>query len=121
MTGARVKIGFRVALKLLRAGATVVATSRFPADCAGRFAAQPDADDWRERLRVCGCDFRDLGAVEALCAAVPGLLPDTGLDVLVNNACQTVRRPPQYRRPARRSTPGRGAAAAAADIPERRP
>jgi len=96
VTGARVKIGFRVALKLLRAGATVVATSRFPADCAGRFAAQPDADDWRERLRVCGCDFRDLGAVEALCAAAPGLLGEAGLDVLINNACQTVRRPPQY-------------------------
>ena len=95
VTGARVKIGFRVALKLLRAGATVVATSRFPADCARRFAAEPDADAWRDRLRCVGCDFRDLGAVEALCAAVPELL-GCGLDVLVNNACQTVRRPPQY-------------------------
>ena len=95
VTGARVKIGFRVALKLLRAGATVVATSRFPADCARRFASEPDADDWRDRLRCVGCDFRDLGAVEALCAAVPELL-GCGLDVLVNNACQTVRRPPQY-------------------------
>ena len=82
VTGARVKIGFRVALKLLRAGATVVATSRFPADCARRFAAEPDADDWRDRLRCVGCDFRDLGAVEALCAAVPELL-GCGLDVLV--------------------------------------
>jgi NAD(P)-dependent dehydrogenase (short-subunit alcohol dehydrogenase family) len=95
VTGARVKIGFRVALKLLRAGATVVATSRFPADAAARYAAEADAEEWRDRLRVVGCDFRDLGAVEALCAAVPELL-GCGLDVLVNNACQTVRRPPQY-------------------------
>ena len=82
MTGARVKIGFRVALKLLRAGATVVATSRFPADAAARYAAEADAEEWRDRLRVVGCDFRDLGAVEALCAAVPELL-GCGLDVLV--------------------------------------
>jgi hypothetical protein len=74
VTGARVKIGFRVALKLLRAGATVVATSRFPADAAARYAAEADAEEWRDRLRVVGCDFRDLGAVEALCAAVPELL-----------------------------------------------
>jgi NAD(P)-dependent dehydrogenase (short-subunit alcohol dehydrogenase family) len=95
VTGARVKIGFRVALKLLRAGATVVATSRFPADCARRFANEKDADQWRDRLRVVGCDFRDLGGVEALCSAVPGLL-GCSLDILVNNACQTIRRPPQY-------------------------
>ena len=82
VTGARVKIGFRVALKLLRAGATVVATSRFPADAAARYAAEADAEEWRDRLRVVGCDFRDLGAVEALCAAVPELL-GCGLDVLV--------------------------------------
>jgi hypothetical protein len=74
VTGARVKIGFRVALKLLRAGATVIATSRFPADAAARYASEPDAEQWRDRLRVVGCDFRDLGAVEALCAAVPELL-----------------------------------------------
>ena len=74
VTGARVKIGFRVALKLLRAGATVIATSRFPADAAARYAAESDAEEWRDRLRVVGCDFRDLGAVEALCAAVPELL-----------------------------------------------
>eukprot|EP00629_Pelagomonadales_sp_RCC1024_P017851 CAMPEP_0119270778 /NCGR_PEP_ID=MMETSP1329-20130426/7645_1 /TAXON_ID=114041 /ORGANISM="Genus nov. species nov., Strain RCC1024" /LENGTH=315 /DNA_ID=CAMNT_0007270809 /DNA_START=85 /DNA_END=1028 /DNA_ORIENTATION=- len=99
VTGARVKIGFRVALTLLRCGARVVATTRFPADAAQRYAREEDAGEWRDRLTVVGCDFRDLGGVEALCAAVPGLLSDTGLDVLVNNACQTVRRPPQYYAP----------------------
>ncbi|KAH8052496.1 short chain dehydrogenase [Aureococcus anophagefferens] len=93
VTGARVKIGFRVALKLLRCGARVVATTR-PADCASRFNGERDADEWRDRLVVVGCDFRDLRAVEALCAAVPAMVDS--LDILVNNACQTVRRPPQY-------------------------
>ena len=94
VTGARVKIGFRVALKLLRCGARVVATTRYPADCASRFNGERDADEWRDRLVVVGCDFRDLRAVEALCAAVPTMVES--LDILVNNACQTVRRPPQY-------------------------
>ena len=98
VTGARVKIGFRVALTLLRCGARVVATTRFPADCAARFATQADVGDWRDRLTVVGADFRDLSAVEALSDALYDLLPD-GLDVLVNNACQTVRRPPQYYEP----------------------
>ena len=40
VTGARVKIGYRIALKLLRCGATVIATSRFAADCARRYAAE---------------------------------------------------------------------------------
>jgi hypothetical protein len=40
VTGARVKIGFRAALKLLRCGCTVIATSRFAADCAERFARE---------------------------------------------------------------------------------
>ena len=66
VTGARVKIGFRVALTLLRCGARVVATTRFPADCAARFATQADVGDWRDRLTVVGADFRDLSAVEAL-------------------------------------------------------
>ena len=64
MTGARVKIGFRIALKLLRCGATVVATSRFVADAARRFAAERDRAEWRERLHVVGADFRDLRGLE---------------------------------------------------------
>ena len=40
VTGARVKIGFRAALKLLRCGCTVIATSRFAADCAQRYARE---------------------------------------------------------------------------------
>ncbi len=54
-----------------------MATTRFPADAARRFAREADADAWRDRLRVVGCDFRDLGGVEALCRAVPDLLSDT--------------------------------------------
>ena len=62
LTGSRVKIGFEIGLKLLRAGATLVATTRFPADAAARYAAQPDFGEWRHRLQLHAVDLRDVGA-----------------------------------------------------------
>jgi NAD(P)-dependent dehydrogenase (short-subunit alcohol dehydrogenase family) len=94
VTGARVKIGYQAALKLLRAGATVVATTRFPHDAARRYAVEPDFADWSGRLRVYGLDLRHSPSVEIFCSRLNGELPR--LDLLVNNACQTVRRPPGF-------------------------
>jgi NAD(P)-dependent dehydrogenase (short-subunit alcohol dehydrogenase family) len=91
VTGGRVKIGFQLALMLLRDGATVTVTSRFPQDAAHRFRAVPGSDAWLERLTVIGIDLRDPRQVIALCDR----LTDSGaLDILVNNAAQTLRRPP---------------------------
>jgi NAD(P)-dependent dehydrogenase (short-subunit alcohol dehydrogenase family) len=97
VTGARVKIGFQVCLKLLRAGCEVVATSRFPHDAAERYAAQPDFASWSSRLHVFGVDLRDLPALEAFCEMMHRRF--NRLDVLINNACQTVRRPPAFYAP----------------------
>jgi len=94
VTGARVKIGYHAALKLLRAGATVVATTRFPHDAARRYAAEPDFADWSERLLVRGLDLRHTPSVEIFCSLLDRELDR--LDLLVNNACQTVRRPPGF-------------------------
>ncbi len=94
ITGGRVKIGFETALKLLRCGATVLATTRFPRDAAARYAQQPDFADWSDRLHVCGIDLRHLPSVERLADAVCAEHP--GLDVVINNAAQTVRRPPAF-------------------------
>lgn len=96
VTGARVKIGFQVVLKLLRAGATVVATTRFPRDAALRYAREPDFAEWRERLTIYGIDLRHLGAVEHLTRHLTETLP--ALDVLISNAAQTIRRPPAFYR-----------------------
>eukprot|EP00741_Cyanophora_paradoxa_P015021 tig00020830_g14492.t1 len=96
VTGARVKIGFHVTLKLLRAGAHVIATTRFPHDAALRFAREPDFDEFRGRLDVYGIDFRDLQSVCRFADFVAGRY--THLDALVNNAAQTVRRPPSFYR-----------------------
>jgi NAD(P)-dependent dehydrogenase (short-subunit alcohol dehydrogenase family) len=94
VTGARVKIGFQAALKLLRAGATVVATTRFPHDAARRYAAEPDFAEWSGRLRVHGLDLRHSPSIEIFCSQMSHELGR--LDLLVNNACQTVRRPPGF-------------------------
>lgn len=94
VTGGRVKIGFHVVLKLLRAGATVISTTRFPRDAARRFAAEADFDEWAPRLQIHGIDLRHLPAVEQFA----GFLGDTleRLDIIINNAAQTVRRPPAF-------------------------
>jgi NAD(P)-dependent dehydrogenase (short-subunit alcohol dehydrogenase family) len=91
VTGARVKIGYQTAIKLLRAGAEVVVATRFPRDGARRFAAEPDANDWLDRLHIYGVDLRHTPSIEAWCAHLVATLPR--LDALINNACQTVRRP----------------------------
>ena len=91
VTGARVKIGYQAAVKLLRAGAEVIVATRFPRDAARRYAAEADAADWTHRLHVYGVDLRHTPSVEALCAHLVATLPR--LDGLINNACQTVRRP----------------------------
>lgn len=94
VTGARVKIGFQVALKFLRMGARVLVTSRFPRDALGRYTTEADAAEWMDRLRIIGADFRFLGGVEAMCHELCQKEPY--LDVIVNNACQTIRRPAAY-------------------------
>ncbi len=94
VTGGRVKIGYQAALKLLRAGAHTVVTTRFPRDAAERFLAEEDSDDWRARLTLHGLDLRHTPSVEALADHLVATLPR--LDFILNNACQTVRRPPGF-------------------------
>lgn len=91
LTGGRAKIGMHIALRLLRDGADLTITTRFPRDAARRFAALPDASDWLHRLTVVGIDLRDPAQVLALADTVAEAGP---LDVLINNAAQTVRRSP---------------------------
>jgi NAD(P)-dependent dehydrogenase (short-subunit alcohol dehydrogenase family) len=91
VTGARIKIGYQVALKLLRAGAFVLGTTRFPHDAARRFAREPDFATFRDRLELHGLDLRHLPDTERFARSACATLGR--LDVLVNNAAQTVRRP----------------------------
>ncbi len=91
LTGGRAKIGMYIALRLLRDGAHTTITTRFPKDAVRRFAAMPDSEEWLHRLRVVGIDLRDPAQVIALAESVAEQGP---LDILINNAAQTVRRSP---------------------------
>ncbi len=94
LTGGRVKIGYQAGIKLLRAGAHLIVTTRFPRDSAQRYAAEPDFADWADRLEIFGLDLRHTPSVEAFCREL--LATRDRLDFIVNNACQTVRRPPDF-------------------------
>ena len=94
VTGGRVKIGYQAVLKLLRCGAQVIVTTRFPRDSALRFAREADFHDWADRLEIFGLDLRHTPSVEAFCRELVATRPR--LDFIVNNACQTVRRPPDF-------------------------
>ena len=94
ITGARVKIGFQAALKMLRAGARVLVTTRFPRDAAERYSNEPDFASWRDRLEVHGLDLRHSPSVEIFARYLDASLGR--LDLLINNAAQTVRRPPGF-------------------------
>ncbi|MCI2959153.1 SDR family NAD(P)-dependent oxidoreductase [Agromyces atrinae] len=89
LTGGRAKIGMYIALRLLRDGAHTTITTRFPRDAVRRFSALPDSAEWIDRLTVVGIDLRDPAQVIGLTDAVAAAGP---LDILINNAAQTVRR-----------------------------
>ena len=94
LTGGRVKIGYQAGLKLLRSGAHLIVTTRFPRDSARRYAAEPDFGDWADRLEIVGLDLRHTPSVEGFCREL--LATRDRLDFIINNACQTVRRPPDF-------------------------
>ncbi len=96
LTGGRVKIGYQAGIKLLRAGADLIVTTRFPRDAAQRYASELDFADWGDRLEVFGLDLRHTPSVEDLCHHLA--ITRDRLDFIVNNACQTVRRPPAFYR-----------------------
>jgi NAD(P)-dependent dehydrogenase (short-subunit alcohol dehydrogenase family) len=91
ITGSRVKIGYQATLMMLRAGATVIATTRFPVDSALRYSKEEGFAAWGDRLHIHGLDLRHIPSVELFADYVEQRYGR--LDILINNAAQTVRRP----------------------------
>jgi NAD(P)-dependent dehydrogenase (short-subunit alcohol dehydrogenase family) len=96
LTGGRVKIGYQAGIKLLRAGASLIVTTRFPRDAAQRYAQEADFEQWGDRLEIFGLDLRHTPSVEDFCHHL--LTSRDRLDFIISNACQTVRRPPEFYR-----------------------
>jgi NAD(P)-dependent dehydrogenase (short-subunit alcohol dehydrogenase family) len=94
ITGSRLKIGYQATLMMLRAGARVIATTRFPVDSALRFSREADFAEWKDRLEIHGLDLRHTPSVEIFCKYIEQTAGR--LDILINNAAQTVRRPPGF-------------------------
>ena len=94
VTGARMKIGFQVALKLLRCGAIVICTTRFPFDAAVRYSKERDYQMWKDKLHIFALDFRFIEGLEMLCEFIKSKFDS--LDVIINNACQTIKRSPFF-------------------------
>ncbi len=91
ISGARVKIGYQAAIMLLRSGARVLVTTRFPRDAALRYAQEVDYSTWKDRLQIYGLDLRHTPSVETFARHVDET--EERLDFVIHNACQTVRRP----------------------------
>jgi NAD(P)-dependent dehydrogenase (short-subunit alcohol dehydrogenase family) len=91
ITGSRLKIGYQAVLMMLQSGATVIATTRFPVDSAMRFMKEKDYNDWKERLHIYGLDLRHTPSVDLFARYVEENF--NRLDIIINNAAQTVRRP----------------------------
>ncbi|KAK2764700.1 oxidoreductase [Colletotrichum kahawae] len=95
VTGARINLGFHTALRLLRCGAFVIASSRYPEDAFSRYQKELDFEKWKNRLRIVGADFRAAKDAFALVEATKAILreEDRRLDILINNAAQTLTEP----------------------------
>jgi NAD(P)-dependent dehydrogenase (short-subunit alcohol dehydrogenase family) len=91
VTGGRIKIGYQTVLRLLRDGARVIVTTRFPQDCMERYRLEKDFEQWRDRIQIHGLDLRNLPAVEAFVEEL--LHTESSLEILINNAAQTIKRP----------------------------
>lgn len=97
ITGGRVKIGYAAVLAFLRAGAEVLLTTRFPALALEQLQQEKDYDEWKDRLQLYGLDLRNLKAVQEFTDYCTQHLNQ--LDILVNNAAQTIKYPFSYYEP----------------------
>ncbi|KAF9871878.1 hypothetical protein CkaCkLH20_10510 [Colletotrichum karsti] len=95
VTGARINLGFHTALRLLRCGAFVIASSRYPEDALSRYQTESDYASWAPRLKIVGADFRAAKDAFALVEATKATLQQENrkLDILINNAAQTLTDP----------------------------
>jgi len=94
VTGGRVKIGYRIVLKLLRANCFVVSTTRFPIDLLDRLSKERDFNQWKDHIHIYGVDFRYSQLVEQFTQMF--IEKYHRLDFLINNACQTIQKPKEF-------------------------
>lgn len=95
VTGGRIKIGYATALRLLRDGAKVLVITRYPYDALERYQKEPDYELFKNRLIIYGFNLLCVNKLEELISFIRKTFPE-GLDILVNNAAQTIKKAPDY-------------------------
>lgn len=95
VTGGRVKIGYAVCLRLLRQGAAVIAVTRYPKTALENYMNEPDFEEFKDRLFIIGFDLLHVGYIDALISQI-GKICGGRLDILINNAAQTVKKSSEY-------------------------
>lgn len=94
LTGGRVKVGYATALRLLQNQANLVITTRFPAIALEQFQKEPDFKDWQDRLIVYGLDLRNIQEIAEFIKFYKSKF--SSLNILINNAAQTIKYPNEY-------------------------
>ncbi|MDE7138720.1 MAG: SDR family NAD(P)-dependent oxidoreductase, partial [Ruminococcus sp.] len=95
VTGGRIKIGYAVCLKLLRMGASVIAVTRYPKNALESYSHEPDFENFRDRLFIIGFDLMRVDRIDELIEQI-GNICNCRLDILINNAAQTVKKSSAY-------------------------
>lgn len=95
VTGGRIKIGYATALRMLRQGASVMAVTRYPRSALAAYAAEPDYESFRDRLHICGFDLMRVDRIGELISHIDTVFGGR-LDILINNAAQTVKKSNDY-------------------------
>ena len=94
VTGGRVKIGYYISTKLLSYGCKVIITTRFPKDSLFKYQKDPDYEKWKNNLIIYPIDFRIFESTIKFINYIKENF--THIDILINNAAQTLRRSSSY-------------------------
>ena len=94
VTGGRVKIGYYISTKLLSYGCKVIITTRFPKDSLLKYQQDPDYEKWKDNLIIYPIDFRIFESTIKFINYIKENF--THIDILINNAAQTLRRTSSY-------------------------
>ena len=94
VTGGRVKIGYETAIRLLECNCTVIVTTRFVADAIERYKTHIKYDSFKTRLIIYPLDLRKKLNIDKFCKFMYDNF--SKLDILINNAAQTIRRPKEF-------------------------
>lgn len=95
VTGGRIKIGYATCLRLLRQGASVIAVTRYPKSALEQYMNEPDYNSFKERLYIIGFDLLRVDRISELICQITDICGGR-LDILVNNAAQTVKKSAEY-------------------------